>query len=99
MIDLKDYKNPITTKENINELHHLLVQTCLDYMKKHNLTDIDEIHFSADGLSGPSYEAGEWTPNTDSSIDVIGLEDECVTHMNTGKKMYMPVRARIGFQM
>ena len=99
MIDLKDYKNPITTKENINELHHLLVQTCLDYMRKNNLTDIDEIRFFADGLSGPSYEAGEWTPNTDSSIEVIGLEDECITNMNTGEKMHMLVRARIGFQM
>lgn len=99
MIELKDYTNPITTKENINELHHLLVQTCLDYMRKNNLTDIDEIHFSADGLSGPSYETGEWTPATDSSIEVIGLEEECVTHLNTGKKTYMPVRALIGFQM
>ena len=103
MIDLKDYKNPITTKENINELHHLLVQTCLDYMKKNNLTDIDEIHFSADGLSGPSYEAGKWTPNTDSSIEVIGLEEEEVlrgaTATNPEKVMRIPVRARIGFQM
>ena len=76
MADLRDYKNPITTKENITELHNLLVQTCLDYMREHNLTDIDEINFSADGLSGLSYEAGEWTPNTDSSLEVIGLEEE-----------------------
>ena len=47
MGELPKYSNPITTSENINELHHLLVQTCLDYMRKHNLTDIDEINFSA----------------------------------------------------
>ena len=103
MIELKNYTNPITTKENINELHHLLVQTCLDYMKKNNLTDIDEIHFSADGLSGSSYEAGEWTPATDSSIEVIGLEEEEVLRVATATKpekvIRIPVRARIGFQM
>lgn len=70
MRELPKYKNPITTKENINELHHILVQTCIDYMRKHNLTDIDEINFSADGLSGSSYEHGEWTPATDSSIEL-----------------------------
>lgn len=97
MSDLKDYKNPITTKENIDELHHLLVKTCLNYMREHNLTDIDEIHFSANGLSS-SYDYGEWTPETDSSIDVIGLEmEEWVG--KSGMKHQTPVRARIGFQM
>ena len=98
MKGLPEYKNPITTKENINELHHILVQTCIDYMRKHNLTDIDEIHFSADGLSG-SYEFGEWTPSTDSSIEVIGLEFEKWTSMSDGKEYEMPVRARIGYSM
>ncbi len=97
MSDLKDYKNPITTKENINELHHLLVQTCLDYMREHNLTDIDEIQFSANGLSS-SYDYGEWTPGTDSSIDVIGLEME-EWEGKSGMKYKTPVRARIGFSM
>lgn len=97
MRELPKYKNPITTKENINELHHILVQTCIDYMRKHNLTDIDEIHFSADGLGG-SYEYGEWTPATDSSIEVIGLEFEKCTLMSNGKEYDMPFRALIGFQ-
>ena len=73
MEELPKYSNPITTKENINELQHLLVKTCIDYMRKYNLTDIDEINFSADGLKS-SYEYGEWTPGTDSSIEVIGFE-------------------------
>jgi hypothetical protein len=98
MRELPKFKNPITTSENINELHHLLVQTCLDYMRKHNLTDIDEIHFSADGLSGSSYEYGEWTPGTDSSIEVIGLEFKKWTSTRNGKEYEIPSRALIGFQ-
>lgn len=86
--ELPKYQNPITTDENINQLHHILVQTCLNYIKEHELTDIDEIHFSADGLSS-SYEYGEWTPGTDSSIRVIGLEFE---------EDGTPYRAEIGFQ-
>lgn len=72
---LDNYDNPITTQEHINELHHILVQTCLNYMKEHKLTDIDEISFSADGLSS-SYEYNEWTPATDSSLTVVGLQEE-----------------------
>jgi hypothetical protein len=96
MSNLPEFKNPITTKENIDELHHILVNTCLEYMRKHNLTDIDEIHFSADGLSS-SYDDGEWTPGTDSSIDVIGLNFEKYKFKN-GTDRDMPYRARIGFQ-
>jgi hypothetical protein len=90
-MDLEKYEDAITTSENINELHHILVQTCLDYMRKHNLTDIDEIHFSADGLSGSSYEYGEWTPGTDSYLGVIGLQFK-----EKKKKFNVPVRRIIG---
>ena len=71
---LDKYQNPKTTQEHINELHHILVQTCLNYMKEHELTDIDEISFNANGLSF-SYEYNEWTPGTDSSLAVIGLQE------------------------
>lgn len=97
MSNLKEFKNPITTKENINELHHLLVQTCLNYIVEHKLTDIDEINFSVDGLSS-SYEHNEWTPGTDSSIEVIGLEYEKWKSHNSGKEYETPVRSLIGFQ-
>lgn len=90
-MDLEKYEDAITTSENINELHHILVQTCLDYMRKHNLTDIDEIQFSANGLSGSSYEYGEWTPGTDSYLGVIGLQFE-----EKKKKFNIPVRRIIG---
>jgi hypothetical protein len=89
-MDLEKYEDAITTSENINELHHILVQTCLDYMRKHNLTDIDEIQFSADGLSS-SYEYGEWTPATDSYLGVIGLQFK-----EKKKKFNFPVRRIIG---
>lgn len=71
---LDDYNNPITTQEHINELHRILVQTCLNYIKEHELTDIDEVSFSADGLS-LSYEYNEWEPATDSSLVVVGLQE------------------------
>ena len=93
-MNLEKYKNAITTSENINELHHILVQTCLDYMRKHNLTDIDEINFTADGLSS-SYEYGEWTPSTDSSLCVVGLETEQWIG-KSGKIYESPVRKLIG---
>ena len=88
-MSLEKYKNPITTNGNINELHHILVQTCLDYMRTHNLTDIDEINFSADGLSY-SYEYGKWTPATDSSLVVVGLQ------INGNDKYQIPERRIIG---
>lgn len=98
MKSLDKYENPITTQENINELHHILVQTCLDYMVKHGLTDIDEIQFSADGLS-ESYKYKEWTPCTDSSLFVIGIQDEEVFDANKKEMSKWPVRKEIGYSM
>lgn len=72
---LDKYINPITTQDHINELHHILMQTCLDYIKKHNLTDIDEVDFVADGLSA-SVDEGVWTPCTDSSLTIFGLQSQ-----------------------
>lgn len=84
------YENPVTTKSHVTDLHHLLVQTCLEFMKKHNLTDIEEVHFSADGLQdGLKYM--EWTPGIDSSLDVIGYQND--------KDDGYPQRCRIGFSM
>jgi hypothetical protein len=92
---LEKYKDAITTSENINELHHILVQTCLDYVVEHGLTDIDEIVFTVDGLSS-SYKYKEWTPATDSSLTVIGLETEKVFNVNRNKEHEMPIRKIIG---
>jgi hypothetical protein len=97
-MSLDKYENPITTKENINELHHILVQTCLDYMVKNGLKDIDEIHFDVDGLSGISYEQCQWTPTTDSSLLVIGLQTKQYERKD-GKFKDIYVRKEIGFSM
>lgn len=69
------YNNPKTSQENIVELHHILVQTCLDYMNKYELTDIDEIQFYANGLSEDSYKEKSWMPSTDSHLEIIGIQD------------------------
>lgn len=72
--DISEYKNPVTTQKHICELHNILVQTCVDYIKLHNLTDIYEISFGVDGLEGDAIEFGEWTPGMDSNIYVGGLQ-------------------------
>lgn len=73
--DLPKYMNPVTTTDNIKELQQRLVQTCIDFIKEKNLTDIDAVRFNVDGLED-SIEFGEWTPGMDSYIGVEGLQDE-----------------------
>lgn len=73
--DLPEYKNPITTLENIKELQKILVQTTIDYIKKNNLKDVYNVYFSVDGLCD-AIEFGEWTAGMDSYISVEGLQDE-----------------------
>ena len=73
--DLPKYENQITTTNDIKELQQRLVQTCIDFVKEKNLTDIDAVRFNVDGLED-SIEFGEWTPGMDSYIGVEGLQDE-----------------------
>ena len=61
-----------TKEEHIEELQKILVQTCIDYINKHGLTDIWGVYFQADNLN-TSAKFGEWTPATDSSISVEGM--------------------------
>ena len=74
--DIPNYENPVTTINDIKELQEKLVQTTIDFIKERNLTDIDEIGFSVDGLEGNAIEFGEWTPCIDSHISVCGLQNE-----------------------
>jgi hypothetical protein len=71
---LDKYENPVTTNDNIKELQEILVQVCINFINSNKLTDIDEVHFNADGLQC-SASFGEWTPSTDSYIKVIGEQD------------------------
>lgn len=66
------YENPITTTENLAELQKISVQTCINYVKEHNLTDIYDISFRMDSVQD-SVEYGERCPSTDSYISVCGV--------------------------
>jgi hypothetical protein len=63
----------VTTTDDIKELQKKLVQTCIDFIKEKNLTDIDAVRFNVDGLED-SIQFGEWTPGMDSYIGVEGLQ-------------------------
>jgi hypothetical protein len=76
--DLPKYINPVTSTNDIKELQEKLVQTCIDFVKEKNLTDIDAVRFNVDGLED-SIEFGEWTPGMDSYIGVEGLQEETYT--------------------
>ena len=76
--DLPKYINPVTTTNDIKELQERLVQTCIDFVKEKNLTDIDMVRFNVDGLED-SIEFGEWTPGMDSYIGVEGLQEDTYT--------------------
>lgn len=73
--DLPKYDNPITTTEDIKELQQRLVQTCIDFVRTRNLTDIDAVRFNVDGLED-AINFQEWTPGMDSYIGVEGLQKE-----------------------
>ena len=73
--DLPKYENPVTSIEHIKELQEILVQTTIDYIKKHNLTDIWAVGFGVDGLLD-AIEYGCWTPAMDSSIHVEGIQED-----------------------
>ena len=97
---LDNYKNPITTQEDIKNLHKVLVQTVIDYIKKYNLTDIDEVRFSVDGLDGDAIEFGEWTPCIDSNLSVVGLQEDGTSWTNkNGVNLPFKVRRLIGESM
>lgn len=89
--DLPDYDNPVTTTANIKELQQQLVQTCIDFVRTRNLTDIDAVRFTVDGLED-SIEFCEWTPGMDSFITVTGLQE--MTCTDKSGKPYKSHRVR-----
>lgn len=74
-IQLDDYKDPITTRENAYELQKKLIQTVINFIKENKLNDIDEIEFKVDCLK-PSVEFGSWCPATDSYLGVVGVQKD-----------------------
>lgn len=63
------------TEEEIKELQDILVQTCIDFINKNNIEDLEEIDFYVDMLQ-ESAKYGCWQPCTDSSISAYGLKGE-----------------------
>lgn len=96
--DLPKYDNPVTTTDDIKELQQRLVQTCVDFIKEKNLTDIDAVRFNVDGLTGNAIEFGEWVPAMDSYIGVEGLQEDTYTG-KSGKPYTFRVRKFIGEYM
>jgi meiotically up-regulated gene 157 (Mug157) protein len=74
--DLEEYFNPVTTHSDIKELQEKLVQACIDFIKERNLTDIDEVSFSVDGLEKNAINCGQWVPAMDSCISIVGLQKD-----------------------
>jgi len=72
---LDDYENPITTIQDIKDLQRVLIQSTIDFIGNRKLTDIDEISFYFDSAQD-SAEANDWSPLSDSSISVVGLQEE-----------------------
>lgn len=68
------FENPNTDTKLTHELHNKLVQTVIDFMVEHDITDIDEISFGADALQ-ISKLYHKWTPATDSSLILYGYQD------------------------
>lgn len=96
--DLPNYINPTTTTNDIKELQERLVQTCIDFVKEKNLTDIDMVRFNVDGLTGNAIEFGEWVSAMDSYIGVEGLQED--TYIGkSGNPYTFTVRKFIGEYM
>ena len=95
--DLPKYVNPVTTTNDIKGLQERLAQTCIDFIKDKNLTDIDAVRFNVDGLVD-SIEFGEWTPGMDSYIGVEGLQEDTYTD-KSGDRYTLRVRKFIGEYM
>ena len=87
----------ITQKEHIKELQEILVQTCIDYINKHGLTDIYSVSFNADELAY-SAKHGKWQPATDSYIKIEGVRFQNHRRKN-GEIFQMPYRYIIGEYM
>ena len=84
----------LTTKEHIRELQEILVQTVIDFSKKHGLKDIYSVVFGVDEIQA-SADEGEWCPASDSHIRVEGVIFERFKRKN-GEVTKLPLKYTIG---
>ena len=73
--------------EIMDEFHHILVQTAIDFIKEKGLKDVWSVSFYADSLQ-ESAEFGTWCPATDSSLTLEAV-----------RKDKVPYRVEIGHSM
>ena len=78
----------------LNELHHILVQTTIEFINEKKLDNVWRVSFSADSLN-ESAKWGYWTPATDSYLGVEGIEDTTYTDKD-GKEHTIEGRVNIG---
>lgn len=64
------------------------MQTVVDYINDNNISDLQEIAFSADELQA-SANYGKWCPETDSALT-------CTGYKWTEDRSYLPERYLIG---
>lgn len=92
--EIPESKENRVDDDTMSELHHILVQTVIDFLNEKKLSNVEAVHFSADGLRESS-QYGEWTPATDSFLTLEGLTDEEWTDDDGVKRTY-PARVEIG---
>jgi hypothetical protein len=80
--------------DTMSELHHILVQTVIDFLNEKKLSNVEAVRFSADGLRESS-KYGEWTPATDSFLTLEGIVDEKFID-DDGTERAIPSRVEIG---
>lgn len=80
--------------EVLGELHDILMQTTIEFIREKGLKNIWGVSFGADGLQ-ESAEIGTWCPGSDSFLGVEGLEDETYT-TDDGEEKTIPSRVNLG---
>ena len=94
MSKYRNYKNPVTVTENIKELQEILVQTCIDYAKKNNLTDIYEIQFKVDDIQAGVEFVKMHPKSTMGTADMEGLVGRPKVEMRDrcGKRVIVKIK-------
>lgn len=92
--DIPESKENRVDDDIMSELHHILVQTAIDFINEKKLSNVEAVRFSADGLRESS-KYGEWTPATDSFLTLEGIVDEKFID-DDGTERTIPSRVEIG---
>ena len=72
--DYEKYNEPVTDENLSYKLQEHLINSTIDFVKEHNLTDIESLYFSADSIQ-ETVDYGQWCPATDSSMTLYGIQD------------------------